>query len=715
MPEVIGLAILSAFDVADVTLIGSLTLATVVGTAVVGAATIAASLALGSMLQPKPKTAQTAAANENEQAVVSQALAPRVRAYGRVKIGGVRNFWDSRNGNLYQSIMMMSDRIDAFEEFWIADQEVLTDAGAAGGNVTSAPYNVITPSAVVLEAHLGAATQSASSILSSVWSDVWGAAYQLKGIAYLVAVFNSVPQANFFSTYPQSYDTQVRAVIRAALVWDPRVEVQSATDSSTWAWTQNLSLCILDYIHHPDGMNQPLDWINVESFTNYANRCDEAVPLKAGGNEPRYACGFSYDFSEDPADVLRRAVAAGDAELYEDNLGRIAIRGGAWAAPSVAIDAADGDILSWKLAQGNDALAAYNELIPSYVDVDQDYQMQQAQSWINTAAQAVQGRVTQDFPLDTVQSFGQSRRLAKIKSAKDNPQWVGSITTNLIGLQLVQPQDDPSASPTFTLTIAELGIVAQTFLVRQLSVHSDLSGVDISIISLDESTYDWDPSTEEGDAAAVPPSTTPTLNLPTPTNLTVSLGSTLSVGGTAVPTIVAAVDNPATFASPWTGLSCQIEYRSPPNTGVWQAMSVASGSFTGVSSPVTSGAPYEVRAQYISSDFVAGPWTASVDITATPDATAPSAPSGVTHSLLSGTVTLDWTNPASHFFYAQVFRSATNTFSSALPIGTQYGAAGGPSSATDTPGSGTWYYWIVALNVSAVASSPSTMQTVVVP
>lgn len=708
MPEVVGAAILSAFDILDVTLVGTLTLSAVVGYAVIGGATIAASLALGTLLRPKEKAVSDAAWSEDEQAVVNQALAPRRRIYGRAKVGGTRAFFDSRNGNLYQIIMMASGAIDAFEEFWIADQEVLTDGGQVGGNVTTAPFNT-SPAAVVLESHLGASDQAASPIMLSVWSDVWDSVHQLKGISYLLAVFNAVSQSNFLSVFPQSYDTQVRAVIRGAQVWDPRT---SPTDTTVKSWSQNLGLCILDYLMHPDGMAQPLSVIGLTSFINYANRCDEAVPLKAGGTEPRYGCGGSYDFSEDPNDVLQRFCAAGDAELYEDQNGLISIRGGAWADPAVTI--AGENLLAWKLAQGNDKLSTYNELDSTYIDTEQDYQPTEAQPWIDQAAQDEQGRITQDYALDVVQSFGQCRRLSKIKMAKDNPEWTGTITTNLVGLQLLQPQTDPSAPPTFTLQIPELGI-DQAFLMKSCAIHPDLSGVDITVISLDASTYSWDPATEEGDPAATPPSTTPELQLPTPTNLTLTLGSTLAGGGAAVPTIIASVDNPANFPAAWTGLSCQIEYRSPVNTGAWQAMSLASGAFSGVSSPVTEGATYEVRAQYISADFVAGPWCNSVQINATPDATAPAAPSAVSAAVASGTVTLDWTNPAAHFYYAGVYRSATNTFSSATSIATQYGVAGGAGTYADTPGTGTWYYWIVALNVSGLASLPSAMQTVTVP
>ena len=86
MAPVIGAAILTAAGIADTTItIGAtaITLSSIVGSAVITAATIGLALAL------RPKVAATAQQQTIQQAVVCQALAPRVRAYGRVKLGGV--------------------------------------------------------------------------------------------------------------------------------------------------------------------------------------------------------------------------------------------------------------------------------------------------------------------------------------------------------------------------------------------------------------------------------------------------------------------------------------------------------------------------------------------------------------------------------------------------------------------------------------------------
>src|SRR5690606_15493379 len=113
-----------------------------------------------------------------------------------------------------------------------------------------------------------------------VWPDAWTSEHRLRGIAYTVAQFASGAAQNIQKVFPEMSNTPVRALCRLSKVWDPR--------SNITAWSDNPSLCILDYLTHRDGYRLTRDDIDIPSFAAFANLCDEPVPLAAGGTEKRY-------------------------------------------------------------------------------------------------------------------------------------------------------------------------------------------------------------------------------------------------------------------------------------------------------------------------------------------------------------------------------------------------------------------------------------------
>src|SRR5690606_15054047 len=158
----------------------SLAAATTFANIVVGAALLGVS-ALGQSMarQPSIRTPQA-------QAVINQSTGPRIRGYGKAKLGGTRAFWDSKSGTMYQIIMAHHGEIDAWEQFYVGDKAVTLNAN---GDVTSGGFSWSNDNgvqrAVRLRSYLGDADQAADSMMVSVWSQ-WTSEHQLRGIAYVV-------------------------------------------------------------------------------------------------------------------------------------------------------------------------------------------------------------------------------------------------------------------------------------------------------------------------------------------------------------------------------------------------------------------------------------------------------------------------------------------------------------------------------------------------
>ena len=87
-------------------------------------------------------------------------------------------------------------------------------------------------------------------------------------------------------------------------ILDPRTGVAG--------YTENSALCIADYLAQPSwGFKASYGTeIPTAPLITAANICDEAVPLAAGGNEPRYSCNGTFPLSTKRGEVLQNMLTS---------------------------------------------------------------------------------------------------------------------------------------------------------------------------------------------------------------------------------------------------------------------------------------------------------------------------------------------------------------------------------------------------------------------
>jgi len=290
-------------------------------------------------------------------------------------------------------------------------------------------------------------------------------------------------------------------------------------------------------------------------------------------------------------------LAVCDGELFTTRAGKIGIRGGTWAPPTVTITA--DHIIGHDMEEGADALARFNQIKIVYTDPAQDYQPAEAEPWDDLADQADRGVLHEQLTLEMCPSPSQARRLAKIKMAKENPRWRGRIRTNLVGLKA-------RGERVITLDLPELNINGP-FLVGSHDLILDQGmpvGCEIEVSSLTADAYAWNAAAEEGQSPPVPQDTTPDGTLPTPQN--VALAQETRSG---IQVVTATCDAPT---RPDAQLEAQITVAS---LLAWETMSVASGTFQAVSGAV-SPEDYLVRVRFRFGGAV-GPWSVPEPITVT--------------------------------------------------------------------------------------------------
>ncbi|GEP12250.1 phage tail protein [Methylobacterium gnaphalii] len=691
MAEVIGFAILEAVTGVGAGLGGvGATTASVIGSAAILTVSVGGQLLLNELLQPQQR-------NQSQQSVLNQAMGPRTLGYGRFMAGGTRAFFDARNGSLYQAIVICARRIDGIEKYLIGDKYVETTLGENGGLTLTAPYD----RSIAFEPHLGTDDQAASPMLLGAYSDIWTAAHQLKGIAYCVVLFAPVKPKFQQSVYPQSYATPIRFLVRGARIWDLGASSQNPDDEATWSFSENPARCIADYLRHRDGMRFPRSRLDLASFQDMRDVCDETVARKDSTTEPRYRLGGTYQLTEAPKDVLARMCATCDGQLVKGPTGLIGIRGGRFTSPTVNISTKN--IRTASLTQGNDRLDAYNNLKVSYTEPGAYYQPTELTARQDTASINKVGQIDSSLDLIMVPSWTQAARLAKIRFAKDNPAWKGTISTDLAAL-------DALGEDTIHLAYDPLGeddpMLDENVSLNGFTLHADLSGCDLSFASISSEAYAWDAATEEPPRPALPTQPAAVNVIAAPENVTITpsrrtvAGETTQVWGVLTWDAVARTD-----------VLPEPEYRvTGSGDDAWQPMTTRIDGLSAEIGPLVDGETYDFRVGW-NAGGTDGAKSNIVTLAAIADATAPGPVTGFVANNGTGQYAYAFIAPNSaNFGSAQVLVGTTTNIGDATLKRTLYGGASQAFDKTE-PGiaPGTYRIWVKALNKSGYGDSSSTV------
>lgn len=530
--------------------------------------------------QPKPSDGQS---------IVRQATARRFRAYGRVKVGGVLMFANTKGGTLHRVVAMGSGEIDAVEEHWIDDTQVTL----SGEQVTTAKYLQDGNDMVQIAVRLGDDAPSVYGALQTAFPALWTANHLGKGIPSVHLRMGQPKQENLSDMFPALANTNYRQVQRGA-----KVRGISGGAFTAAAYSDNAALIIADYLTHADGLGLADSWISnaIDTWEAAAAVCGEAVALKAGGTEPRWRIWNTYYFDERPADVLARLMQACDAAIYPTPDRGLAIRVGEWEAPTVTIDD-DAVIAFTEVGRGRDVLTTANTIRARYTSADHDYQETDAEPWVDAADVAARGEFAADIDLFAAPSHSQCRRLQKLAAHRANPRWVGTLTCNLRALTVMGERF-------VTVRLSELEI-DETFevLSAQMLIEdgSILTGLQIQIQSLSAAAYNWTPAMEEGTASEEPDPLTPDNDIPVPTGLAVAAsGSTATLSW----------DEP-----PEDFLAVEARFKRTADSA-WLAIPVADDATEASIAPLVSGEEYEFQIRHHSpATGRVSDWTASVTVT----------------------------------------------------------------------------------------------------
>ncbi len=362
-------------------------------------------------------------------------------------------------------------------------------------------------------------------------------------------------------------------VMRGALAYDNR--------SAATAYTNNVATLISHYLTEDTwGYGLGADFateIDADDYASAANSSDEAVPLAAGGTEPRYRANGTFLMSETPKTVLTRLLSACAGTLV--NLGdKWHISVGVYNAPTVTLT--ESHLAGPSVVQAHvDDRESCNGVRGIFTNPNAHWQPDDFPALASATYLAEDGgeRRWKDIDLTAfVTSITQAQRLAKIELLKARQALTEAATFKLSAWGVVPGR-------TVARTDTQLGWSAKAFEVMEseLAIVEEDDNVTIQVKHLLRETaaavYDWSTSEEQAEDIA------PNTSLPDPgvvpapgqPAITEALYETRDGRGVAAKAILTFAQSSYPF-----GASYQAEYKSTSVSAytVLPLVKVASGS-----------------------------------------------------------------------------------------------------------------------------------------
>ena len=575
--------------------------------------------------------------------------------YGEIRKGGVMTYLESTgddNKYLHMIISMAGHEINSFEQIYINDETVSTDAD---GYVTDSAWSDSDGNKkILIKEFTGAANQNVYSTLSAITD---GPQWQGKdtgddtnfrgqGIACLY-VRLEYDQDVFAQGIPL-----FTARIKGKKVEDPR--------TSTTAYSNNAALCIRDYLISKYGLNSSGD-TNDTAFSTAANVCDESVALSAGGSENRYEINGVINLSQAPGDILTDMMTSCAGTLFWGQ-GKWHLKAGDYTSSvqTFTLDDFRGPItLETKHSRRNN----FNVVRGTFVDANQDYVRAdypeiRSTVWI-AQDNDVESAIDLTLPLTTSGTMAQ--RLAKMTLYRSREQMTMTADFSLKALDVEVGDIVAITNPRYGMTAKEFEVVGWRFF---NDGDAGDQRVNLTLRETSSAAFDWNAEEEEIDGND-PNLPTTSSNL-TITNLVAQGGGRTTSDGTFINSVILTWTAPSDFFISYY----DVEWKATSDSN-YSTTTTTQGSIE--LSPLVDGVQYTIRVRAVTASGRRGPY-ATVTFTGGGDTTAPGLPTSISATGGFKHIDIAWTNPAdSDLNYVEIYEATTNSSASASLVGVSSG------------------------------------------
>lgn len=604
MPQAIGLAFINLITATGLLapIVGALGFA---GTATLAlgvgyAAVIGGAILLQGILQKKPAVPQPSDVQSN----IRQEISARRRIYGRSLTGSVIVFGFRRGEKSYLLHYICEGPIQGFVSFRMDKKPITLDED---GFVEQDQYFVDDRSRVQIKTTLGTMSDGpfAEIIAAFPELDTPLTPFRHRGCVMALQIVEQVGQQDLSEVYPNNMPSLQFLIDGYAECYDPRTEAA--------VFSVNAGVCLLTETMDVYGLTSAdVGEIDFESFSEFANHCDNDVALKAGGTEKRYRCAGLISLDAENEDRIQAIASICNADVYHDSQGRIAVREKLRAVSGIALRAKNGDHLTIQLEGGRSLQKQFNTAKVTYTEPALNYKANEVR-WQDPDLFEEDG-TEYSAPVNATlcPSATQAQRIGKLAMAEANPDFVGSLTSGPQALDLMEnyvftldlsPEDD------FERVACASGVV---------EYDGGSMTVTAPFTIFKQGSSDWNPAVDEQDAVVIPPDL--------PSNVDDVL---LDV----TPTVVLQQNSAPALKFEWEGAgsatlpdsySQQLEI-SATGADEWTAASVNQEEDTAFIGPVADGAAYDWRIRNVIGGKKMDWQNSAVPVTITMNPVAPAA------------------------------------------------------------------------------------------
>jgi hypothetical protein len=361
-------------------------------------------------------------------------------------------------------------------------------------------------------------------------SSNWGSSERMTGCAYVHLEIKRSADGDDDSPLVSGLPSRVTIIGEGAPLYDPRLDStvaggsgsHRADNQSTWGssyspadsfdnpalqllwallgWEINGKLSI--------GFGIPPSRIDMESFIEAANICDESVDLAAGGTQRRYRSSGTFSDGDDRLEVVNTLLAAMNGTL-RDNSGKLALSILKDETASPVLDFDDDDIMGgYQFSQTGGLSGSSNVVRGRYVD-NSPQGLYQLREYPAVTVQSVDDieRVLQ-LDLAYVEDGIRAQRIAKqvLLRSQFRGQFQAPFSLKALGCEV---------GDVVTLTFSKKGWSSKLFRVVQKGIGAD-GVVPLTLVEESAQIYAWD---REETAPGTLPSITPFNPVDNPVNI----------------------------------------------------------------------------------------------------------------------------------------------------------------------------------------------------
>jgi hypothetical protein len=467
---------------------------------------------------------------------------------------------------------------------------------------------------VTVTKYLGSTAQSADATLmaqlgtaSSTNPAPWTATSRGLGVAYLVLQLQF--DAEKFTAIPQ-----ITVDVKGCKVYDPR--------TTTWGWSDNPALCILDYLKHPVcGAGIPLGEANLTAFNAMADYYDigiavpGAYPGYAQTTEKRFTCNGALDTGRTIEDNLAVLLSSCAGNLvYDEGQFRLFTR-----RPQAAVAFAlteDTIIGDWDFSLPGFGETA-NQARYAYVSAADQYQATQrvwpAAGGSNPYLTADGGfSLVRDLELPMTTSPYQAERIAIVELQESRDALTVQLTATEAALVL-------QVGDVVNVTHPTPGWVAKPFWVMGFALDVGSLTCRLSLVEYNVAAYTIDPQNPQ------PPS--PNTSYPDADSCLAPSGLTLTATSSDQPELASGTYT-STIAASWTASADPyLDYYelqaklTSAGAEAWKTYALPSRTDTAaLIGPVQGGVSWDARLRAVSVLGVVSSWVTTSTTAAGPPA-----------------------------------------------------------------------------------------------